>query len=309
MQPSSHLENILAIRHFNRFYTKQFGLLRKRLLDSPYSLVEARVLYELAQKAPLTARDMAIDLDLDAGYLSRILKKFDENGVLARTRSEEDGRSQFLSLTEHGKREAKMMADRSNQEVGAMVNHLSGDMLGRMVGAMKTVEASLDTTPGGNRTAIIRSHRAGDIGWIISEHGRMYAEEYGFNENFEALVARIAADFISDYNPKCEHCWVAEVNGERVGSIFLVRDTDTVAKLRLLMLTPGARGMGLGRQLVEECLSFARRAGYESVELWTNAVLTTARHIYEKAGFRLISEQDHEDFGMPQTGQYWRLDF
>lgn len=306
--PHDTLSQVLAVRRFNRFYTRQFGLLQKRLLGSPYSLVEARVLYDLANHAPLTAKTIAADLALDAGYLSRILKRFEDEGLLARKRSADDGRSQLLTLTDHGKAEAQMMADLANREVGTMLDHLDESELNRLVDAMRTVETALDGAPP-ERTILIRSHREGDIGWVIEAHGRLYAEEYGFNENFEALVARIAADFISTYNPKYEHCWIAEVDGKRVGSIFLVRENNKVAKLRMLFLTPDARGFGLGKKLVAECLSFARNAGYESVVLWTNAVLSTARHIYENAGFKLEKEEPHTEFGATQLGQFWRLNF
>ncbi len=306
--PHDTLPQVLAVRRFNRFYTKQFGLLQKRLLGSPYSLVEARVLYDLANRAPLTAKDIAADLALDAGYLSRILKRFEAEGLLAKKRSAEDGRSQILTLTKHGEEEARMMANLANAEVSAMLDHLDGAALNSLVSAMQTVEEKLEGKKG-ERAAIIRSHRTGDIGWVIEAHGTMYAEEYGFNENFEALVARVAADFLSNHDPAVEHCWIAEVGGKRVGSIFLVRESDRVAKLRLLFLTPEARGFGLGKKLVAECLAFARAAGYESVVLWTNAVLSAARHIYENAGFKLEKEETHTEFGAPQTGQFWRLDF
>ncbi|NVJ98044.1 MAG: MarR family transcriptional regulator [Alphaproteobacteria bacterium] len=306
--PHDTLPQVLAVRRFNRFYTKQFGLFQNHMLGSPYSLVEARVLYDLANHAPLTAKEIACDLALDAGYLSRILKRFETDGMLKKERSAEDGRSQILSLTEHGMDEARMMAALANDHVGAMLNHLDSDALEKLVRAMQTVEETLD---GRNqeRAAIIRSHRAGDIGWVVEAHGRLYAEEYGFDERFEALVACIAADFISDYDPRREHCWIAEVDGQRAGSIFLVRESDKVAKLRMLLLTPEARGMGLGKKLVAECLSFARAAGYESVVLWTKPILSTARRIYENAGFQLEREETITEFGVSQQAQFWRLDF
>lgn len=301
------LDHTLAVRRFNRFYTKAFGLLQKRLLDSPYSLAEARVLYDLANHAPLTARDIAADLTLDPGYLSRILKRFETDGLLRRERCTKDGRSQQLSLSPQGRTEAARMADLANEEVGCMMAHLNGDERDELVRAMQTVESTLTgQTP--QRTLLIRDHRPGDAGWVIEMHSKFYAREYGFNQNFEALVARIVADFLTNHDAARERFWVAEMDGKPVGSIFLVRENNTVAKLRLLLLAPEARGLGLGNKLVEECISFAHNAGYSRVELWTNAVLSAARHLYEKAGFYLVREETHTDFGMPQLGQFWRLD-
>ncbi|NVJ69743.1 MAG: bifunctional helix-turn-helix transcriptional regulator/GNAT family N-acetyltransferase [Alphaproteobacteria bacterium] len=307
MSTADITSQILAIRHFNRFYTRHFGLLQKRLLDSPYSLVEARVLYDLANHAPLTAKEIAIDLMLDAGYLSRILKRFETEGLLTRERCTEDGRSQQLGLTPKGMGEAQRMADLANAEVQEMIQHLGDDARNMVIKSMQTVEATLKGYTPQKGTAVIRSHRPGDIGWVISAHGKMYAEEYGFNEKFEALVARIATDFINDYDPTVEHCWIAELDGKNVGSIFLVREDDKVARLRLLLLLPQARGLGLGAKLVDECIRFARQAGYETVDLWTNAALKAAGHIYQSAGFKLVSEDTHSDFGPPQVGQNWRL--
>ncbi len=301
------LDHTLAVRRFNRFYTKAFGLLQKRLLDSPYSLAEARVLYDLANKAPLSARDIAADLLLDAGYLSRIVKRFETDGLLGRERCTKDGRSQQLTLTPQGKTEAARMADLANEEVGRMTAHLNEDQRERLVSAMQTVESTL-TGHLSQKTLIIRNHRPGDAGWVIKMHGKIYAREYGFNQNFEALVARIVADFLTHHDAARERFWIAEMDGEPVGSIFLVRENETVAKLRLLLLAPEARGLGLGGRLVEECINFARSAGYDRVDLWTNAVLTAARHLYEKAGFYLVREETHSDFGKPQLGQFWRLD-
>ncbi|WP_417462481.1 bifunctional helix-turn-helix transcriptional regulator/GNAT family N-acetyltransferase [Kordiimonas sp.] len=302
-------DTVLAIRRFNRFYTKQFGFLQRRMLESTYSLVECRVIYELAQRGATTAKAIAAYLGLDAGYLSRIIKRFEDEGLLHKARSKADGRSRMLTLTDKGTKTADDLAHMANSDIAARLEALDADTVKDITQAMCKLESVLGETEQDNKTAVIRSHRPGDIGWVIKAHGEIYDAEFNFNENFEALVARIAADFINSYDPKVEHCWIAEVNGENVGSIFLVKDTDEVAKLRLLLLTPKARGLGLGKKLVDECLNFARRAGYKRVELWTNAALHTARHIYEKAGFKLVSEDVHEHFGPPQTGQYWRLDF
>jgi len=309
MQDTLRDDAVLAIRRFNRFYTKQFGFLQRRMLESTYSLVECRVIYELAQRGATTAKAIAAFLGLDAGYLSRIIKRFEDDGLVDKARSKADGRSRLLTLTDKGISTADELARMANDDVSARLEALDSDTLKEVTQAMAKLEKVLGNSVAENKTAVIRSHRPGDIGWVVKAHGEVYDMEYNFNENFEALVARIAADFINSYDPRVEHCWIAEVNGERAGSIFLVKDTEETARLRLFLLTPKARGMGLGKKLVDECLTFARRAGYKRVELWTNAALHTARHIYEKAGFKLVSEDVHEDFGPPQTGQHWRLDF
>ncbi len=301
--------DILAIRQFNRFYTKHLGLLHRRLMESNYSLVEARVLYELAQTNEITASAIRAELELDQGYLSRIIKRFEESGLIAKKTSTQDARITHLSLTEKGKGEAKMMAEKSGQDITEKLKAASPEETAQLVHAMRTIEATLGTNTDKNKTAIIRSHRSGDIGWVIEAHGKLYSREYGFNEYFEALVARIAADFISDYDPKREHCWIAELGGENVGSVFLVKEDDDTAKLRLLLVDPKARGLGLGKRLVSECISFTKRAGYKRMVLWTNDGLTKARGIYEAAGFTLVSEETHSDFGPPQVGQHWQLEF
>lgn len=302
------IEPILAVRHFNRFYTHAFGFLQKRILGSAYSLVDARVLYELANRPGCHATDITTALDLDPGYLSRILKKFETAGLIVREPSAADGRCRPVALTDRGEQETAKLADIANDDVANKLGRLSEKQIAEVVTAMQTIENTLHEATDQHGAAVIRSHRPGDIGWVISVHGAYYAHVHGFNENFEALVARICSDFISSHDPKTEHCWIAEVNGKRAGSIFLVRQNETTAKLRLLYVDETARGLGLGKKLVDECLSFARRARYERVELWTNAVLTTARHIYEQAGFHLIDEDQHSDFGDPQIGQHWQLD-
>jgi len=309
MTENQIIEKVLAVRQFNRFYTKEFGFLRKRILGSPYALVEARILYELATHDGCKAADIASTLELDPGYLSRILKKFDTNGLVTGKQNPDDGRCIGLFLTETGKMEAAKLADIANTDIAARLKKLGDKQLQEVVTAMNTIETTLDTNANKQTTAIIRSHRPGDIGWVVSSQGKFYAEAFGFNENFEALVARIAADFISDYNPKTEHCWIADINGQNMGSIFLVREDADTAKLRLFYVDAEARGLGLGKKLVDECITFAKRAEYKRITLYTNAVLGTARHIYEKAGFHLISEDEHTDFGDPQVGQNWVLEF
>lgn len=309
LQQYTQTPEILAIRQFNRFYTKHLGLLHRRLMESNYSLVEARVLYEVAQNPETTASTIRAELELDQGYLSRILKRFEEKGLVRKEQSADDARSAHIFLTEKGATEAHMMAEMSGKDIGEKLENATPDEIANLVRAMQTIEATLGGHTSTERTAIIRSHRPGDIGWVIEAHGKLYSEEYGFNEYFEALVARIATDFISDYDPRREHCWIAELNGENVGSVFLVKEDDTTAKLRLLLVDPKARGLGLGKRLVAECIGFAKRAGYQNLVLWTNDGLTKARGIYEAAGFKLVSEKIHSDFGPPQTGQHWELVF
>lgn len=309
MLQKSQDTDILAIRRFNRFYTKHLGLLHRRLMESSYSLVEARVLYEVAQHKDTTASAIRAELELDQGYLSRILKRFEEQRLITKEPCPDDARSTRLLLTKQGADEAVMMAEMSGSDIASKLEHLSADDVSKMVQAMQTIESMLGTTEHKERTVLIRSHRTGDIGWVVQKHGTLYREEYGFNEYFEALCAKIASDFINDYDPKTEHCWIAEVDGENMGCVFLVKEDAETAKLRLLLVDPRARGLGLGKRLVAECVQFARHAGYKRMVLWTNASLTTARRIYEAEGFTLQSEETHDDFGPTQLGQYWALNF
>jgi len=300
---------VLAVRHFNRFYTKEFGFLQKRVLGSPFALVEARILYELAARKSCNASEIAEALELDAGYLSRIVKKLEAAGLVERTQCQIDGRCMPLSLSERGLMETAKLADIANQDIAGKFERLGHDQLPKVVAAMQTIEASLSEQNERAASVVIRSHRAGDIGWIASSQGKFYADEYGFNENFEALVARICADFISNYDAKSEHCWIADMNGKNVGSVVLIREDKTTAKLRLFYVDAEARGLGLGTQLVDECITFAKRAGYKRMVLYTNACLGAARRIYERAGFHLVSDDVHTDFGEPQVGQNWLLEF
>jgi len=309
MNIDKNIDKILAVRRFNRFYTKEFGFLKKRILGSAFTLVEARILYELANREQVKAADIATTLALDPGYLSRVLKKFDENGLLDREKSTDDGRCMGLFLTEKGLMAAAHLADIANMDVARKTSELGDRQLEEMVSAMETITATLDDTARRTTTVVLRSHRPGDIGWIASSQGRFYADEYGFNENFEALVVRICSDFIGDYDPKSEHCWIAEQDGKNIGSVMLIREDKTTAKLRLFYVDAEARGLGVGTQLVDECLSFAKRAGYERVILFTNACLTGARRIYERFGFHLIAEEEHCDYGDIQVGQDWLLEF
>jgi len=305
---AQHSGQVEAVRRFNRYYTGQIGVLREGLLDSPYTLTEARVIYELAQQAGVTASELGGQLGLDAGYLSRLLGVLTKQGLVARERSEVDGRRSHLRLTPDGEAAFAALNSRSREEIGALLDNLPGGERKRLVGAMAAIEDVLSAPAERREPFILRPHQPGDIGWVVSRHGALYAEEYGWDGTFEALVARVAAEFVETFDPAHERCWIAEVDGMPVGSVFLVRKSKTVAKLRLLIVDPAARGLGLGRRLVEECIRFARRTGYRKITLWTNDVLHAARHIYEVQGFVLVAEEPHHSFGADLVGQTWELD-
>jgi DNA-binding MarR family transcriptional regulator len=305
---SEFSERVEAVRRFNRFYTKRIGVLHEGLVGSPFSLAEARVLYELASSGQTTATHLGRELGVDGGYLSRILRRFDRAGLIDRKRSESDGRQRPLRLTGPGREAFAALDSRSRGENGAMLGALPRADQRRLIAAMRTVEDLLGATPKQRAPYLIRPHQPGDLGWIVHRHGLLYAEEYGWDETFEALVARIAADFLDNLDPKAERCWIAEKDGEIAGCVLLVRRSKRVAKIRLLLVEPKARGLGIGARLVEECLRFARRAGYRKVTLWTNSVLTAARHLYENAGFTLVDEAPHHSFGQDLIGQTWTRD-
>lgn len=296
-----------TVRSFNRFYTKQIGVLHEGLLGSQFSLTEVRVLYELAHRAAPTAAELGRELGLDAGYLSRILRGFRQRGLVAKAASKADGRQSLLTLTARGRKVFAPLDARSQDEVTAMLARLSTADQGRLVGAMRTIETLLGGRPEPKVPYLLRPHQPGDMGWIIHRHGALYAQEYGWDETFEALVAEIATRFIRRLDPKRERCWIAEREGEIVGSVFLVRKTPTVGQLRLMYVEPAARGLGIGSRLADECVRFAKQAGYRKVVLWTNSVLVAARHIYEKAGFRLVHAEPHHSFGHDLIGETWEL--
>lgn len=300
-------ERVEAVRSFNRFFTRQIGVLQEGLLHTPYSLTEARILFELGRRGSLTATDLSGELGLDPGYLSRILAGLEKRGVLERSRSEADGRRRLLSLTAEGEEAFALLDARSREEVSEMLGELSEGDQHRLLEAMKTIEGILTDSFKYSEPFILRGPEPGDMGWIAHRHGALYAREYGWDERFEALVAQIVADFVNDHDPDKERCWIAEMDGEIVGSVFLVRRDEEVAKLRLLLVEPKARGLGLGSRLVEECIRFARRKGYKKITLWTNSVLDAARHIYEEKGFTLIDEEEHHSFGKDLVGQNWEL--
>jgi DNA-binding MarR family transcriptional regulator/GNAT superfamily N-acetyltransferase len=302
-------DRIGTVRHFNRFYTRQIGVLREGLLHSPYSLTEARILFELAHRDHLTASDLCRGLGLDAGYLSRTLGRLEQQGLVDKVRSETDGRQRLLRLTPEGERAFAPLDQRARDEVGEMLNDLGEEDQQRLLKAMHTIESVLDKGKGFkfSEPFFLRPREPGDMGWVTHRHGVLYAQEYGWDERFEALVAQIVADFINHYKPARERCWVAEMDGEIVGSVLVVQASETVAKLRLLLVEPKARGLGLGTRLVKECIRFARRSGYQKLMLWTNSVLVEARHIYQKSGFTRIAQEAHHSFGHDLIGETWEL--
>jgi DNA-binding MarR family transcriptional regulator/GNAT superfamily N-acetyltransferase len=302
---------IAAVRRFSRFYTRQLGLLRESLVHTPFSLAQARVLYELANRQQVTASELAADLDLDHGYLSRILRSFAEEGLLAKKRAATDARQSVITITAKGRKAFAPLNKGSHDQVAAMLEKLSVADQARVVGAMTAVERLLGGCPQSSPSVpavILRSHQPGDMGWVTSAHGALYAAEYGWDMSFESLVAKITAEFIENFDAKGERCWIAELDGERVGSVFVVRKNDEVAKLRLLIVDPRARGLKLGRKLVEECLRFAKAAGYSSMTLWTQSNLTAARRIYQRAGFKLAAQEPHHSFGVDLVGETWDIE-
>ncbi len=296
-----------AIRRFNRFFTRRIGVLREGLLHTPYSLTEARILFEIANHDDLSASDLSRELGLDPGYLSRILAGLERRYLIEKTPSESDARRRLLALTPEGRDAFSLLDVRSREEVGEMLGELSEEEQRRLLEAMRTIESILDKSFKYSESFFLRTHEPGDMGWVVHRHGVLYAREYGWDERFEALVAQIVADFINNFDPVKERCWIAEMGGENVGCVFVVKASDTVAKLRLLLVEPKARGLGLGTRLVEECIRFARSRGYKTLTLWTNSVLDAARHIYEEKGFRLVEEEEHHSFGNDLVGQNWEL--
>jgi DNA-binding MarR family transcriptional regulator/GNAT superfamily N-acetyltransferase len=298
---------VAAVRAFNRFYTRKLGVLDQQLSKSPFSLSEARVLYELAHREEPAAKEIGIELGLDPGYLSRIVQRFDEDGLITRKPLPADRRQYRLALTAKG-RQTFANLDRSTQDdVGAMLAALRNGSSQRLVAAMATIERLLGTADA-PPPAILRNHRPGDMGWVVQSHGALYASEYGFDASFEALVAEIVAKYMTSYDASRERCWIADIEGRPVGSVFLVKASDDVAKLRLLLLDPAARGRGLGQRLVAECVSFARACGYRRMTLWTQSILVGARKIYQDAGFKLVASEPHRSFGQNLIGETWERD-
>jgi DNA-binding MarR family transcriptional regulator/GNAT superfamily N-acetyltransferase len=300
---------VASFRRFNRFYTLEIGTLQEGLLDSKYSLTEARVLYELATREEATAGEIARELTLDPGYLSRILRKFESEGLVKRKVSPEDARQAIVTITRRGKEAFSDLNQRSDQQARMILERVPASKLPDLLSAMRKIEETL-TPASGRAPFILRNHRPGDMGWVVHRQGVLYAQEYGWNESYEALAARVIADFIEHFDAKRDRCWIAERDGVPLGCIFLVHhpESEETARLRLLHVEKNARGLGLGKALVAECISFARAAGYRKVTLWTQSILTAAHHIYQQAGFRLVSEQPHHSFGADLIAQTWELE-
>jgi len=303
-QPDSDGQ-IAAVRAFNRFYTRKLGVLDQHLMQSPFSLSEARVLYELAHRQELAAKEIGTELGLDAGYLSRIVQKFDEDGLITRKPLASDRRQFQLSLTDKGRQAFAKLDRSSHDEVGAMLAALAPGDRSRLTGAMATIERLLGEQATPIPRATLREPRPGDMGFVVQSHGALYASEYGFDAAFEALVADIAAKFLTSFDASRERCWIAELDGVPVGSVFLVRHNDEIAKLRLLLVDPAGRGQGLGKRLVDECISFAKASGYRRITLWTQSILVAARKIYQDAGFELVKSEPHRSFGQNLVGETW----
>ncbi len=306
-------QRIASVRRFNRFYTRQIGVLRKTYLGSPYSLAEMRVLYEIAQSDKLgarTATEIGRVLDLDAGYLSRVLRNFEKAGLIKRTPSPDDARQSHLALTAKGARTFAPYEKRSQDSVADMLGTLDPNDQAKLIGAMAAIENLLSgAAPADKPQVILRQPKHGDFGWIVWRHAQIYADEYGWGDPFEGLCAQIVADFVNNYDTACERCWIAEMNGENVGTVMLVKDKEPgTARVRLLLVDPKARGLGLGARLTGECVTFAREAGYKKVTLWTHSILTAARHCYEKAGFTLTSSEPRHTWGQDVVAEFWDLD-
>lgn len=308
MQNAALEQRVQAVRQFSRFYTRQLGVLDEKLLGSKYSLTEVRVLFELAHRKDCTAREIGLDLGIDAGYLSRILNRFQRARLIARERSKVDGRNIQLRLTAKGRSVFESLDRQSSAQVAEMLSRLSEPVQEQLVQSLHRAEKSFEGASPENATVLLRSHRPGDIGWVIHRHGALYAEEYGWDDSFEALVAEVAAQFIKNFDPDRERCWIAEVDGEPVGSIFLMKYTEEIAKLRLLLVEPRARGLGIGRRLVGECIDFARQSGYGKVTLWTQSCLVAARRLYREAGFKLVKEEPQRAFGADLVSEIWDLE-
>jgi DNA-binding MarR family transcriptional regulator/GNAT superfamily N-acetyltransferase len=306
-RPDVSPDQIASVRAFNRFYTRQLGLLNEHLLKSPFSLTEARVLYELANRDGLTATDLGRELGLDAGYVSRMLKKFETCGLVSKQPSKADARQSILALTDAGRDAFAGLNRTAVDEVAAMLTPLPSGDRERLLNGMRDINQALGRKPESGEPYILRAPEAGDFGWIIRRQAILYHQEYGWDETFEGLVAEIVGVFVKNFDPARERCWVAERDGEVVGSIFCVKGSDELAKLRLLYVEPRARGLGIGQRLVKEVIGFARAKGYSRLTLWTNDILVAARRIYQAEGFKLENEAPHRSFGKDLVGQTWTI--
>ncbi len=307
MEASPLDRRIGAVRRFNRFYTQKLGVLAEGFLDTPFSLTEARVLHALEHRDGTTATWLGRELGLDAGYLSRILRDFERQGLISRSQSPQDGRQTLISLTADG-RDAFEPVDRASQaEIGNLLAPLIDSDQQRVVSAMRTISSLIGEQAEPRGAVILRAHRAGDMGWVVSRHGALYAEEYGLNHKMEAYVAEVVAKFLRNHDPAREQCWIAEQDGTPIGSVMLVKESEEIGRLRMLIVEPRTRGLGVGRSLVEECVRFARRADYREIVLWTHSILTAARRIYASVGFEIVDTELHDEFGPELLGETWRL--
>jgi DNA-binding MarR family transcriptional regulator/N-acetylglutamate synthase-like GNAT family acetyltransferase len=301
------MERVEAIRRFNRFYTRKIGVLQERFLGSAFSLAQGRVLYELAHREKPTAAVVGAELGLDAGYVSRILRGFKKDGLIRAERSQADGRETLLSLTPQGRKVIATLDRRSNEDVTTRLRGVSETEQRRLVAAMDAIASVLAPRAVVSEPYVLRPHQPGDMGWVVSRQGLLYAQEYGWDEQYEALAAKIVANFIEKFDARRERCWIAERNGEVVGAVFLVKHSQTVAKLRLLHVEASARGLGIGKRLVDECVRFAQRVGYKKITLWTQSRLLAARHIYKQARFRCVAQKRHHSFGHDLVAETWEL--
>ncbi|AYG66603.1 MULTISPECIES: helix-turn-helix domain-containing GNAT family N-acetyltransferase [unclassified Rhizobium] len=308
MNPAAEFATIDAVRDFNRFYTNFLGVLNKAYLDSPYTLTDLRVLFEVGSRGGVAASALTRELHLDPAYLSRIVKRFREDGLIETTPDPTDARSQVIKVTEKGQAQFEEFVRRARAQIAGYFEKLAIGEPERVVAAMRTIQDTLGTDRATASPAIIRNHRPGDIGWIVQSQARFYTEEFGWDDRFEGLVAEVAGKFLSNFNPQKDRCWIAEQGGLNVGSAMIADGGDGVAKLRLLYVDKAARGLGLGKLLVDECIRFSRDAGYRKLSLWTNDILDTARAIYIKTGFKLTTEEKHRMFGPELNGQTWVLD-
>jgi DNA-binding MarR family transcriptional regulator/GNAT superfamily N-acetyltransferase len=309
MAPATNsADHIAAVRRFNRFYTRHLGLLDEGFLNSPLSLTQMRVLYELANREESTAAELCATLGLDPGYLSRILTGFEKDSLIDKRESSKDTRLTLLALTRKGRQAFEPLNARSDEQVKEILSKLSPAKQADLLHSMQTIESLLGPGIASKKAYVLRQHRPGDMGWVVWRHGLLYSQEYGYDERFEALVAEIVAEFVEKFDPARDRCWIAEKDGENAGSVFLVKNSQTVAKLRLLLVEPSARGMGLGKQLVSECVRFARRAGYKKILLWTQSELVAARSIYQSAGFKVIERKKHSSWSRKDLiAETWEL--
>jgi DNA-binding MarR family transcriptional regulator/predicted GNAT family acetyltransferase len=309
MIPGEAAGRVAGVRQFNRFYTRQIGLLRQGMVGTSFSLTEGRVLYEIGRRGTTTAAELAADLSIDPGYLSRLLRGFASSGLLISTRSASDRRSSILALTDHGRETFATLDRRSQEEIGALLDRLDEDEQRRLLAAMAAIQALLgpSVAPSAADAVVLRPHRPEDLSWVLARHAAIYGREYGWGNQFTVLVAGIIAGFQPRRDPAREGCWIAELDGAPAGSVMLVDAGDGVARLRLLIVEPHARGRGVGRRLVEHCIRFAREAGYRKITLWTQSVLTSARRIYEGTGFVRVEEKPHCSFGVDLVGETWEL--